>query len=126
VQQDRVARPVEDFKRIRSDLKFENKVVTARPLYVNDIVHCYYRPVSDRFETSPPSTGVLSNLLAMRWTDSLSTIGGRTTRRHLRVDRRPSDSRVGTSPAVRGGSFARVPTAQTRKTSDGDLAHFRH
>lgn len=115
MQRDRVARPVEEFKRTAPGLKFEDKVVTAQLLYVSDMVHRHYRPVGDRVETSPPSTGVLSILLAKRGKGSLTTIGGRITRHHLRVDRRRTDSQMGTSQAVAVG-----PSSEHRPLKQGE------
>jgi hypothetical protein len=62
VEQDRVARLVEDFKRIRPNVNLENKAVAARLLHVSDIVQRYYGAVCDRFEMSLSGLGVLTAL----------------------------------------------------------------
>lgn len=62
MEEDRVDRLVEDFKRLRPDIAPSNKAVAARLLYLSDLVQRYYGAVGERFDLSLSGLGVLTAL----------------------------------------------------------------
>ena len=62
MEDDRVDRLVEDFKRLRPDIDPRNKAVAARLLHLSDIVQRYYAAVGERFDLSLSGLGVLTAL----------------------------------------------------------------
>ena len=62
MEDDRVERLVEDFKRLRPDIDPGKKVVAARLLHVSDLVERYYGAIGERFGLSLSGLGILTAL----------------------------------------------------------------
>lgn len=62
MEEDRVDRLVEDFKRLRPNVDPRNKAVAARLLHLSDLVQRYYGAVGERFDLSLSGLGVLTAL----------------------------------------------------------------
>ena len=62
MEEDRVDRLVEDFKRLRPDIDARNKAVAARLLHLSDLVQRYYGAIGERLDVSLSGLGVLTAL----------------------------------------------------------------
>jgi DNA-binding MarR family transcriptional regulator len=62
MEDDRVDRLVEDFKRVRPDVDPTTKVVAARLLHLIDLVERYYGGICELFDVSLSGLGVLTSL----------------------------------------------------------------
>jgi DNA-binding MarR family transcriptional regulator len=62
VEEGRVERLVEDFKRLRPDIDPQTKAVGARLLHLSDLVQRYYGAVCECFDVSLAGLGVLTAL----------------------------------------------------------------